>query len=292
MKKGILSIAALSVVLLISFTSLSVKPAATATEKTPAAAVSQEKVLGARFLNMLNHNFVYNDAFDSVYEMTACSEVAVLDKAENGYISESVISGYLYNMYGVENADFAAARRAGALERRKAPAVVILEPRAGDQPVVRVPRIDERADRRAEGRTREPRAAQGQGAQVRRRERGLQGGEYILVLPDAGRAERAGKAPLPRGLGQQPDADGAKPQQHGGDVRALRVQLAPGGLEKQLGGRGVRGRGARAGGQAAEQPRIQRGQAAHAGERRVAEDDAGVARQPLPQGLLRNVQGK
>ena len=115
----------------------------------------------------------------------------------------------------------------------------------------------------------------------------MQGGEHILVLPDAGRAERAGKAPLPRGLGQQPDADGAEPQQHGGDVRALRVQLAPGGLEKQLGGRGVRGRGARAGGQAAEQPRIQRGQAAHAGERRVAEDDAGVARQPLPQSLRR-----
>ena len=111
MKKGILSIAALSVVLLISFTSLSVKPAATATEKTPAAAVSQEKVLGARFLNMLNHNFVYNDAFDSVYEMTACSEVAVLDKAENGYIAESVISGYLYNMYGVENVDFAAVTK-------------------------------------------------------------------------------------------------------------------------------------------------------------------------------------
>lgn len=111
MKKGILSIAALSVVLLISFTSLSVKPAATATEKTPAAAVSQEKVLSARFLNMLNHNFVYNDAFDSVYEMTACSEVAVLDKAENGYISESVISGYLYNMYGVENVDFAVVTK-------------------------------------------------------------------------------------------------------------------------------------------------------------------------------------
>ena len=122
---------------------------------------------------------------------------------------------------------------------------------------------------------------------MRRRERGLQGGEYILVLPDAGRAERAGKTPLPRGLGQQPDADGAKPQQHGGDVRALCVQLAPGGLKEQLGGRGVRGRGARAGGQAAEQPRIQRGQAAHAGKRRVAEDDAGMTRQPLPQGLRR-----
>lgn len=111
MKKGILSITALVVVLLISFTSLTVKPAANATEKKPAVTVSEEKALGARFLNMLNHNFVYNDAFESVYEMTACSEVALLDKAEDGYIKQSLIAGYLYNMYGVENADFAAVTK-------------------------------------------------------------------------------------------------------------------------------------------------------------------------------------
>ena len=111
MKKGILSITALAVVLLISFTSLTVKPAANATEKMPAVTVSEEKALGARFLNMLNHNFVYNDAFESVYEMTACSEVALLDKAEDGYIKQSLIAGYLYNMYGVENADFAAVTK-------------------------------------------------------------------------------------------------------------------------------------------------------------------------------------
>lgn len=111
MKKGILSIAALAVVLLISFTSLTVKPAATATEKKPAVTVSEEKVLGARFLNMLNHNFVYNNEFESVYEMTACSEVALLDKAEDGYIKQSLIAAYLYNMYGVENADFAAVTK-------------------------------------------------------------------------------------------------------------------------------------------------------------------------------------
>ncbi len=111
MKKGILSITALAVVLLISFTSLTVNPAANATEKKPAVTVSEEKALGARFLNMLNHNFVYNDAFESVYEMTACSEVALLDKAEDGYIKQSLIAGYLYNMYGVENADFAAVTK-------------------------------------------------------------------------------------------------------------------------------------------------------------------------------------
>ena len=111
MKKGILSITALAVVLLISFTSLTVKPAANAIEKKPAVTVSEEKALGARFLNMLNHNFVYNDAFESVYEMTACSEVALLDKAEDGYIKQSLIAGYLYNMYGVENADFAAVTK-------------------------------------------------------------------------------------------------------------------------------------------------------------------------------------
>lgn len=111
MKKGILSITALAVVLLISFTSLTVKPAANATEKKPAVIVSEEKVLGARFLNMLNHNFVYNNEFESVYEMTACSEVALLDKAGDGYIKQSLIAGYLYNMYGVENVDFAAVTK-------------------------------------------------------------------------------------------------------------------------------------------------------------------------------------
>ena len=111
MKKGILSITALAVVLLISFTSLTVKPAANATEKKPAVTVSEERVLGARFLNMLNHNFVYNNEFESVYEMTACSEVALLDKAEDGYIKQSLIAGYIYNMYGVENTDFAAVTK-------------------------------------------------------------------------------------------------------------------------------------------------------------------------------------
>lgn len=111
MKKGILSITALAVVLLISFTSLTVKPAANATEKKPAVTVSEERVLGARFLNMLNHNFVYNNEFESVYEMTACSEVALLDKVEDGYIKQSLIAGYLYNMYGVENTDFAAVTK-------------------------------------------------------------------------------------------------------------------------------------------------------------------------------------
>ena len=87
MKKGILSITALAVVLLISFTSLTVKPAANATEKSPPSPFLKKR-LWARFLNMLNHNFVYNDAFESVYEMTACSEVALLDKAEDGYIKQ------------------------------------------------------------------------------------------------------------------------------------------------------------------------------------------------------------
>ena len=40
-----------------------------------------------------------------------CSEVALLDRAENGYISSGVISGYLYNMYGVEGVDFAAVTK-------------------------------------------------------------------------------------------------------------------------------------------------------------------------------------
>lgn len=66
-----------------------------------------------------------------------------------------------------------------------------------------------------------------------------------------------------------------------------RVQLAARRFKKQFGGRRVCGRGARAGGQAAEQPRIQRRQIAHAGEGRIAEGYARVAGQPLPHGFRR-----
>ena len=83
MKKGILSIAALAFVLLISFSSLSVKPAATATEKPSAPTVSQEKILSARFLNMLNHNFVYGEAFDYTDDLINDSVIALLDRRDN-----------------------------------------------------------------------------------------------------------------------------------------------------------------------------------------------------------------
>lgn len=61
---------------------------------------------------------------------------------------------------------------------------------------------------------------------MRRRERGLQSGINVFILPDAGRTERTRKTPLPRRFRAEPNADSAKPQQNGGDIRTLRIERA------------------------------------------------------------------
>ena len=74
MKKRFFNSAALILVLLLSFSVLSVKPSAVAnTSNGIITSVSDKsdlpdssKVRQARFLNMLNHSFVYNEAFNSV----------------------------------------------------------------------------------------------------------------------------------------------------------------------------------------------------------------------------------
>lgn len=69
----------------------------------------ETEILKARFLNMLNHNFVYDDAFDSVEDIVNDSVIALLDMRENGadsFIPETVVKNYVYNMYGIEIEDF------------------------------------------------------------------------------------------------------------------------------------------------------------------------------------------
>lgn len=117
MKKSFLSNAALVFVLLLSFSLLSVKPSAISTTSVSATSVStvstelpnSSKVLSARLLNMLNHSFVYNEAFDSVEDMVNASMPALLemrDKDNEDYISEDFVKSYIYNMYGAEIDDF------------------------------------------------------------------------------------------------------------------------------------------------------------------------------------------
>lgn len=72
-------------------------------------AVSSQKVNTARFLNMLNHNFVYGEAFDYTDDLINDSVIALLDRRDNDnedFISEDIVRGYVKDMYGVEIADF------------------------------------------------------------------------------------------------------------------------------------------------------------------------------------------
>lgn len=89
--------------------------------KTPVAAAvpsenSEAEVLKSRFLNMLNHNFVYGEAFYSTESLINSSMPALLDlrdSEDEDFIAEKYVRDYVFNMYGLElgnieniNADF------------------------------------------------------------------------------------------------------------------------------------------------------------------------------------------
>ena len=67
------------------------------------------KVLEARFLNMLNHNFVYGEDFDSLDAIVNNSVIALLDlrdSEDESYIAQNFVADYVFNMYGIEIEDF------------------------------------------------------------------------------------------------------------------------------------------------------------------------------------------
>lgn len=67
------------------------------------------KILEARFLNMLNHNYVYNDSFNNINDIVNDSVVALLqhrDAEDDSYISQEVVNCYLTDMFGFEVFDF------------------------------------------------------------------------------------------------------------------------------------------------------------------------------------------
>lgn len=89
--------------------------------KTPVAAAAEgenveAEVLKSRFLNMLNHNFVYGEAFYSTESLINSSMPALLDlrdSEDEDFIAEKYVRDYVFNMYGLElgnieniNADF------------------------------------------------------------------------------------------------------------------------------------------------------------------------------------------
>ncbi|MBQ2286639.1 MAG: hypothetical protein II252_04995 [Clostridia bacterium] len=110
MKKLFLNCIALAVVLLLSFSALSVRPSAKQSSVAKVrVAYDINEALKAKFLNMLNHNFAYDSAFESAEDLVNCAVTAQLnlrEKQNDSYIAENYIKDYLLNMYGVEIEDF------------------------------------------------------------------------------------------------------------------------------------------------------------------------------------------
>lgn len=110
----------LALAMLASFSVIAVNPSEVGgNASVDKAAVSEtadrQKVLEARFLNMLNHSFAYGEELASVDDLVNCAVTAlcVTGGADGSFIEESRVEDYLYNMYGVEvedlssvNADF------------------------------------------------------------------------------------------------------------------------------------------------------------------------------------------
>lgn len=66
-------------------------------------------VYASRFLNMLNHNFVYGSDFLEVEDVINSSMPALVKYSNpelEGYIEESYVADYIFNMYGIDFVDF------------------------------------------------------------------------------------------------------------------------------------------------------------------------------------------
>ena len=67
-----------------------------------------EKALESRFLNMLNHSFVYDSDFYNDEVLVNNSVLALLDVAEDGFVAETYVKDYIFNMYGKSIFDFSS----------------------------------------------------------------------------------------------------------------------------------------------------------------------------------------
>lgn len=109
-KNVIAAVALLLCVCLLSFVKVSDKNAQiveAATQNQEVITVADNtKMLESRFLNMLNHSFVYDNDFYDKETLVNNSVLALLDLADNGFVSETYVSDYIFNMYGINVADF------------------------------------------------------------------------------------------------------------------------------------------------------------------------------------------
>ena len=103
MKKLITAVLICSIILL---SLCSFAPVKSVEVKGEAVTVDMNKVLEKRFLNMLNHSFVYGEDFYDDEALLNSSALALLDLADNGFVAENYLKDYVFNMYGKIYNDF------------------------------------------------------------------------------------------------------------------------------------------------------------------------------------------
>lgn len=97
-------------IVMLAVCSLLIAPTVNEGSQVSAAAAEEIAVNAneARFLNMLNHNFVYNSDFESVDTIVNNSSLALLDlrDGENeDFIKDAYVKGFVKDMYGIEIVD-------------------------------------------------------------------------------------------------------------------------------------------------------------------------------------------
>ena len=96
--------------MLLAVCSSLIAPIVTNGTQVSAAAADEIKVNAneARFLNMLNHNFVYNADFEDADTMVNQATLALLDLRDStneDYIKDTFVKGFVKDMYGIEITD-------------------------------------------------------------------------------------------------------------------------------------------------------------------------------------------
>lgn len=96
--------------MLLAVCSSLIAPIVTKGTQVSAAAADEIKVNAneARFLNMLNHNFVYNADFEDADTMVNQATLALLDLRDStneDYIKDTFVKGFVKDMYGIEITD-------------------------------------------------------------------------------------------------------------------------------------------------------------------------------------------
>ncbi len=110
MKKYI-TVALSLIILILSFSAFSLSAADVDSVENNSDSFDETQVLKSRFLNILNHNFVYNEDIEDIESVVICSMPALLDMRENeddSFILENIVSAYIYDMYGAVVVDYSA----------------------------------------------------------------------------------------------------------------------------------------------------------------------------------------